>query len=87
MGLYQEITTRSGIVVSYWKITDWKINQNAKVAEIILTPYISKETRSEGYDAVRDEVRKIRASDYFAGEGASINRTDYTDFFSPQALE
>jgi hypothetical protein len=79
--------TKSGITVSYWKITDWKINQSAKSADIILTPYISSQTRMDGYEPIRDEVRKIRATDYFVKEGSSANRTDYTDYFSPIALE
>ena len=87
MGLYQQIMTRSGFIVSYWKITDWKINQNAQVAEIILTPYISNQTRQEGYDPVRDEVRKVRASDYHVQGGSLVDRSDYTDYFSPAALE
>lgn len=87
MALIRELTTKSGITVSYWKITDWKINQSAKSVDIILTPYISSQTRIDGYDPVRDEVRKIRATDYFVKEGSSVNRTDYTDYFSPSALE
>lgn len=87
MGLIQPITTRLGITVSYWKISDWKINQSAKAIDIILMPYVSNELRQEGYDPVRDEIRKVRASDYFIHEGNSLNRTDYTDYFSPEALE
>ena len=74
-------------MVSYWKITDWKINQSAKSVDIILTPYISSQTRTGGYDPVRDEVRKIRATDYFVKDGSPVNRSDYTDYFSPNALE
>lgn len=87
MAIIKELTTKSGITVSYWKITDWKINQSAKSVDIVLTPYISSQTRNEGYDPVRDEVRKIRATDYFVKDGSSINRSDYTDYFSPSALE
>ena len=87
MGLIQEIETRSGIIVSYWKITDWKINQTARAADIILTPYISNDNRKAGYDPVRDEVRKIRATDYYARENHPSNRSDYTNYFSPEALE
>lgn len=87
MGLIKEIESRSGIIVSYWKITDWKINQSAKAIDIILTPYISNQSRQQGYDPVRDEVRKVRASDYFKAEGSLNNRSDYTDYFSPAALE
>ena len=87
MGLIKTIQTRAGFQVSYWKITDWKINQSGRTADIILTPYISSQTRVEGYDPVRDEVRKVRASDYYLNEGSSLNRTDYTDYFSPEALE
>ena len=87
MGLIQNIETRSGIMVSYWKITDWKISEAAHAIDIILTPYISSSARQNGYDPVRDEVRKIRASDYYKGEGAPVNRSDYTDYFSPKALE
>lgn len=87
MGLIKNIETRSGVIVSYWKITDWKINQNAKSVDIILTPYISNEKRKSGYDPFRDEVRKIRISDYYRGENDPVNRSDYTDYFSPEALE
>jgi hypothetical protein len=87
VGLIKEIESGSGIIVSYWKITDWKINQTARAIDIILTPYISNEKRKEGYDPVRDEIRKVRASDYFKVEGYSYNRSDYTDYFSPAALE
>lgn len=87
MGLVQQITTKSGFEISYWKITDWKISQAAKAADIILTPYISNKARLEGFEPVRDEVRKIRASDYYMGPQVPVNRTDYTDYFSPEALE
>lgn len=87
MALIQRIETRSGIEVSYWKITDWKISQSAKAIDIILTPYISSETKKNGYDPVRDEVRKVRAADFYVGENAPVNKTYYTDYFSPIALE
>ena len=87
MAIIKELISKSGITVSYWKITDWKINQSAKSVDIILTPYISSKTRINGYEPVRDEVRKIRATDYFVTEGSSVNRSDYTDYFSPCALE
>lgn len=87
MALKKEIKTRSGFSVSYWKITDWKINQTAKSMDITLTPYISSQTRQEGYDPVRDEVIKVRVIDYYVKEGSPINRTNYTDYFSPIALE
>lgn len=87
MGLIRTIQAKSGFEISYWKITDWKISQGAHVADIILTPYISNAARNNGYDPVRDEVRKIRASDYYVGENSNRNRTDYTDYFSPEALE
>ena len=87
MGLIKPMITRSGIEVSYWKISDWKINQSAKAIDIVLTPYVSNKMKRDGYDPVRDEVRKVRASDYFREEGHALNRTDYTDFFSPEALE
>lgn len=87
MGLIKEIEARSGITVSYWKITDWKISQSAEAIDIILTPYISNQIRKSGYDPVRDEIRKVRASNYYKGDGSLMNRTDYTDYFSPAALE
>ena len=87
MGLNKTIMTRAGFEVSYWRISDWKINQSAQAIDIILTPYISSVSRKEGYDPVRDEVRKVRASDYFQYENYSGNRSDYTDYFSPVALE
>lgn len=87
MALIKEIETRSGITVEYWKITDWKINQYAKSMDITLTPYISSKTRIDGYDPVRDEVRKIRATDYITKSDTGMSRTDYTDYFSPEALE
>ena len=87
MALKKEIKTRSGFSVSYWKITDWKINQTAKSMDITLTPYISNKTRQEGYDPVRDEVIKVRATDYYIKEGSPSNRTNYTEYFSPTALE
>lgn len=87
MGLIKTISSKSGFNVSYWKITDWKINQTAKAIDIILTPYISNETRINGYEPVRDEVRKVRASDFYHGEGSNLNRNNYTDYFSPAALE
>ena len=80
MALIHEITTRSGMIVNYWKITDWKINQNAKSVDITLTPYVNTDLRNAGYEPVRDEIRKIRATDY-------LKRTDYTDYFSPIALD
>ena len=87
MALIKEIKTRSGIIVAYWKITDWKINQSAKSMDITLTPYVSSKTRADGYDPVRDEVRKIRATDYITKNDIGMSRTDYTDYFSPEALE
>lgn len=87
MGLIKNIETRSGITVSYWKITDWKINQTIGAVDIVLTPYISNANRQAGYDPIRDEVRRVRASDYYKGENNPCNRTEYTDYFSPEALE
>ena len=84
MSLIQDIEARSGITISYWKITDWKISQAGKTVDIILTPYVSSETRENGYDPIRDEVRKVRALDY---SHRGIIKTDYTDYFSPKALE
>ena len=86
MGLIKNITAKSGIVISYWKITDWKINQQAKAIDIVLTPYISNDKKLEGYDPLRDEVRKVRAMDHKNPEGI-FNNSDYTDYFSPEALE
>lgn len=87
MGLIKTMFSKSGFEVSYWKITDWKINQTAKAIDIILTPYISNKARIDGYEPVRDEVRKVRASDFFVKEESELNRTNYTDYFSPAALE
>ena len=86
MALLKEIETKSGVVVSYWKITDWKINMAAKSVDITLTPYVDTKTRQNGYEPVRDAVQKIRATDYYVKEGSPTNRTDYTDYFSPNAL-
>lgn len=86
MGLIKTIETGAGFSVSYWKITDWKINLSARAIDIILTPYISNEKRNQGYEPVRDEVRKVRASD-FQNRYGKFERTDYTDYFSPEALE
>jgi len=52
--------------------------------DITLTPYVSNEARREGFEPLRDEVRKIRAVDY-EGKHKAIN--DYTNWFSPEALE
>jgi hypothetical protein len=86
MGLNKEMIGKSGAIISYWKITDWRINQASKTADIMLTPYISNIAREEGYEPLRDEARRIRASDYILTTGEKI-RTDYSDFFSPSALE
>lgn len=86
MGLIKTIETGAGFSVSYWKITDWKISLSARAIDIILTPYISNEKREQGYEPVRDEIRKVRASD-FQNRYGSYDRTDYTDYFSPEALE
>lgn len=84
MALIKKITTRSGIEVSYWKITDWRINQSAKTVDIILTPYVSNQAREEGYEPLRDELRKIRAADY----NSKLKVVDdYSRWFSPRALE
>jgi hypothetical protein len=87
MALLKEITTGIGVTVAYWKITDWKINQASKAVDIILTPYLSEQARVNGYEPMRDAVIKIRATDYFFKENSPVNRTEYTDYFSPVALE
>ena len=87
MGLIKEIEAKSGIIISYWKITDWKISQASSSIDIILTPYVSNTARIDGYEPVRDEVRKVRASDYLPGKNHPLSRSQYTDYFSPEALE
>lgn len=87
MGLIKTIEAKAGFEISYWKITDWKINQNAKAVDIILTPYLSSQSRIMGYEPIRDEIRKIRVSDYYIQKDHPLNRFNYTDYFSPEALE
>lgn len=84
MALIKDIITRSGVVVSYWKISDWRINQSVKSMDITLTPYISNEARKEGYEPLRDEIRKIRAVDF---SSKNFIQNDYSNWFSPEALE
>ena len=86
MALIKEIESRSGVKVSYWKITDWRINQSGHSVDIVLTPYISNEARLNGYEPLRDEVRKVRAIDYIGHDGQLVH-SNYTDYFSPSALE
>lgn len=86
MALIKTIMAHSGIEISYWKITDWRVNQDARAMDIVLTPYISSQSRSDGYEPLRDEVRRIRATDHMDRNGNYI-RTDYTDYFSPAALK
>ena len=55
MALIKTIMAHSGIEISYWKITDWRVNQDARAMDIVLTPYISSQSRSDGYEPLRDE--------------------------------
>lgn len=86
MALIKSIMSRSGIEISYWKITDWRVNQDARAMDIILTPYISSQSRQEGFEPLRDEVRRVRANDWFDRDMILV-RSDYTDYFSPAALK
>lgn len=76
MALNKTIKSRAGFDMSYWKITDWHVTIGQNTMSIDLTPYVSQETRIENLEPVYDERRKIRVF----GE-------DYTNYFSPAALE
>ena len=86
MALIKRMMARSGVEISYWKITDWRTNQDARAMDIVLTPYISSQSRKDGFEPLRDEVRRVRATDWL-DKDYNLLRSDYTDYFSPAALE
>lgn len=87
MALQKTIRSRAGFDMSYWKITDWRITMNTGNVDITLTPYISSETRIEGLDPVNEEARKIRAFNKIDKVDPTKSIYDYSNYFSPLALE
>lgn len=76
MAIKKDITSRSGITLSYWKISDWRVILSQNSLQITLVPYVSSETRTDGLEPINEEIRKIRV----IGE-------DYNNIFSPEALD
>ena len=63
MALKKEMTVESGLTVSYWRITGFDLDNIRKEANIIVSPYISMETRLSGATPVKEYTRKFIARD------------------------
>lgn len=87
MALQKTIQSRAGFDMEYWKIASWYINMSQNIMDITLVPYISMETRGKGLMPIVEEARKIRIYDRIDKFNPKKSQYDYTDNFSPEALE
>lgn len=87
MALKKKIKSRAGFDMKYWKIGSWNINMSQRIMDIKLIPYISNETRENGLEPINEEIRKIRIFDRVDKLNPENSMTNYTDYFSPQALD
>ena len=87
MAIKKKIISRAGFEMGYWKITDWRPVMAHNLFEITLTPYVSSQTRADGLEPVHEEIRKIRVYDDINKIHPDKSTFDYTNSFSPQALE
>ena len=87
MALRKPIQARAGFLLNYWRIGDWRISMQHKIMDICLIPYLTNKTRSDGLDPVNEEIRKIRVFDAVNKVVAERSVFDFTEHFSPTALE
>lgn len=88
MALYLPKTTKEGVPVNYWVIDDVKIDRVNKRVDATVNPYFSQEARLAGANPITFAAVKIRVEDIvYPSEKYGENSTDYTDYFSPSALE
>lgn len=89
MALYKEIAAKSGVVLRYWRIGRVEVDNEARLARLAVLPYVSAEARQQGLPYLAGEVRQLIIKDYdFSGtEYESRSNLDYTQNFSPAALE
>jgi hypothetical protein len=89
MALYKDIQTKSGFVLSYWRLTGIELNNEQKYARLIVTPYVSSDARQNGLLPVLGEIRRytVEDIDYANTKYASRTLLDYSDHFTPEKLE
>lgn len=81
MALRKEIELDSGVVVTYWKITNHRIHDNNRTASIEVTPYLTKEARDNDKAPVLEGRRNITCKDE-----PMFNKEQYTDYLAKEAL-
>lgn len=87
MAIRKTITSRAGFEMDYWKINSWNINMGKNIMDITLIPYISSDTREGGLEPINEEIRKIRIYDRIDKLNPEKTILNYTNNFSPAALE
>lgn len=88
MALQKDIVVESGITLSYWRIVEINVNQNEKNAKLVVYPYLSTYARISGKPPVYSEAKNIKVEDldYSDSDYEEMTNLDYTDHFSPDAL-
>ena len=88
MALQKNIATKSGIILSYWRIAEISVNQDSKIATITVYPYSSIYSRQDGKQPVHSEDIRIKVEDfdYSDSDYEEMTNLDYTDHFAPAAL-
>lgn len=89
MALYKAIETDSGIILSYWAISEFNIKRLEKRVDITVVPYVSQEVREMGKPPVIVESKKIHIKDYdyMGTDYEEMTRLDYSMHFSPELIE
>lgn len=83
MALRKKMMTKLGVTANYWTISTIRIDKDAKTAEITLVPHLS-----DTAPGVEFAKRSYRVKDIVYQEPyEEKTSTDYTDFFSPRALD
>lgn len=89
MALLKPVTTKSGITLSYWRITYFDINSIKKEARITVSPYINAEARESGAEPVSEYEKKLffRNFDYSGTDYEEKTNMEFDDHFSADVLE
>lgn len=88
MALQKEFMTDSGVTVSYWVIGRINIDRDNKVANILVSPYVSKSARDAGKKPFDSAALHERVEDITYNKNPDDPRSMmfYTQYFSETAL-